>query len=229
MNDYIIKKQKILTEALKDSGASLVGYGDISILNTELSEKYPTAISLCIKYDRKIVDYLDNDEEAFHKHLSSLNPIMNKLIDIITSHLNFWKYEYKTIPIAIPIKNNKQLRNLECFSHKFAATRAGLGWIGKSSLLITSEYGPGVKLCTVLTNADFITAEPITKSSCGTCISCVRACPYNAVKNCNWNVGVKQDKLLDTFICNTKRLDFIPVIGRKSACGYCIKACIKGL
>jgi epoxyqueuosine reductase QueG len=31
--------------------------------------------------------------------------------------------------------------------HKTVATRAGLGWIGKCGLLVTNEYGPGIR-CT---------------------------------------------------------------------------------
>lgn len=38
------------------------------------------------------------------------------------------------------------------FPHKSAAVRAGLGWIGKSSLFITREYGPRIRLSTVLTD-----------------------------------------------------------------------------
>ena len=224
----ISNQQTILTNTLIDNGASLVGYGSISILNTDLSKKYPTSISLCLKYDRKIVNVLDKNEEAFNKHLSSLNPIMDKLVEIVTSYLKLWSYEFKIIPIAIHIKDNEQLRNLKCFSHKFAATRAGLGWIGKSSLLITPEYGPRVKLCTVLTNANFITAEPIVKNNCDKCMRCIKACPYNAIKDNNWHVGIKREKLFDAYICNTKRLEFIPAFGRKSACGDCIKACPKG-
>ena len=120
------------------------------------------------------------------------------------------------------------MAELRSFSHKFAATRAGLGWIGKSSLLITPEYGPKVKLCTVLTNAGFITAEPIVQSNCNNCMRCVKACPYNAIRGSNWKAGIKSDELIDAYKCNTNRLGFVLIIGRKSACGYCIKVCLRG-
>ena len=39
------------------------------------------------------------------------------------------------------------------FASKTAATRAGLGWIGKTALLVTPEWGPAVRLGTVFTYA----------------------------------------------------------------------------
>ena len=41
------------------------------------------------------------------------------------------------------------------FSHKMAAHLAGLGWIGKSCLLVTPQYGPRVRWTTVLTDYPF--------------------------------------------------------------------------
>ncbi len=225
----IINQQKILTNALKTKGASLVGYADISILNTYLSDKYPTAISLCVKYDDSFVDLWKlKNEENYHDSLTKLNPTMNEIIDTCTDQLKQWGYGYKAIPIAIPIKNEKQLNEINCFSHKFAATRAGLGWIGKSSLLITPEFGPKVKLCTVLTNGKFETGNPVETSKCNSCNLCFKACPFNAIKSHDWHIGIERDKLFDAHICNNKRLNAIHVIGRKSACGNCIQACLKG-
>lgn len=37
--------------------------------------------------------------------------------------------------------------------HKTFATKAGLGWIGKSALLITKNYGPALRLSSLLTDA----------------------------------------------------------------------------
>mgnify|MGYP000870264149 FL=1 len=225
MDNDILKKQETLTEALISNGASIVGYGDISVLNNELSRLFPTAVSFGVKYCKSIVDNLDSDEESFNRHLASLNPIINNLIGIITGYFDEWGINYKVIPIAEYIKDNEQLSNLACFSHKFAATRAGLGWIGKSSLLVTPQYGPRIKLCTVLSDAKFTVAEPINESRCGDCTLCVEACPYNAIKGCNWNCHTERDKLFDAYTCNAGRLDYIPLIGRKHSCGLCIKAC----
>ncbi len=219
------QKQEFLIKILKQHGASLVGFGDISFSGIELTRKFPVAISLGVKYEEKIVDNLHTDEESFHNHLIELNIPMERLMKTAEDLLSEWGYQSAAMPIAVPIMSNKQLQELQTFPHKTAATCADLGWIGKCALLVTPEYGPRIKLGTVLTNAPFQTAEPIIKDRCGNCNLCVEACLYGAVHNANWERGMSRDKMLDAYLCNEKRLGYISIIGRKHACGLCLQAC----
>lgn len=225
MAENISEQQKLLIKTLKENGASLVGFGDVSSVKSEITKNFPVAISFGVKYDEKIVDNLHIDEESFHNHLVELNTPIKQLISIIENLLSKWGYKYEAIPINILMKDNQQLRELQTFPHKTAATCAGLGWIGKCALLATPEYGPRIKLGTVLTKASFSTAEPIVKDKCGECTLCIEACPYGAIHNVNWERGIERDKLFDAYVCNEKRLDYIPVIGRKHSCGHCLQAC----
>lgn len=61
-----------------------------------------------------------------------------------------------------------------------AAERAGLGWIGKNSLLITPEFGSYVYLGEMITNVEFPEDEPI-ENQCGECTKCIESCPTNAI------------------------------------------------
>ncbi len=225
MIDNVHEKQKILIKTLQENGASLVGFGDVSFLGNEITRKFPVAISLGVKYEEKIVDNLNTAEESFHNHLVELNIPMERLMNTAEDLLSEWGYQYAAMPIAVPIMSNKQLQELQTFPHKTAATCAGLGWIGKCALLVTFEYGPRIKLGTVLMNAPFQTAEPIVKDRCGNCNLCVEACPYGAVQTLTGSRGMSRNKMLNPYLCNEKRLGYIPIIGRKHACGLCLQAC----
>ena len=45
------------------------------------------------------------------------------------------------------------------FAHKTAATQAGLGWIGKTALLVSPAFGPRVRLATVFTDMPLATGR----------------------------------------------------------------------
>ena len=60
------------------------------------------------------------------------------------------------------------------------ARRAGLGWYGKHTNLLTSAYGSWVFLAEVLTDLDLAPDVPL-KKSCGACAACIPACPTGAI------------------------------------------------
>lgn len=60
------------------------------------------------------------------------------------------------------------------------AQQAGVGWIGKHSNLVSSEYGSWLLLGEVLTTLVLPPDEPAT-DLCGSCTLCIQACPTNAI------------------------------------------------
>ena len=71
---------------------------------------------------------------------------------------------------------------------KHYAVKAGLGFIGKNTTLITKEYGSYVLLGELLTDLEFEYDRPIDPArektgfgTCGTCVRCIEACPSKAL------------------------------------------------
>lgn len=65
-------------------------------------------------------------------------------------------------------------------AEKAFAQRAGIGWIGKHSNVITRDYGSWLFLGEVLTNLELEPDRPHTEH-CGTCTRCIDACPTGAI------------------------------------------------
>jgi epoxyqueuosine reductase len=60
------------------------------------------------------------------------------------------------------------------------AARAGLGFYGKNTLLITQRHGSWVVLGTLVTDVEVEPAEPLS-TNCGSCTLCIDACPTGAL------------------------------------------------
>jgi epoxyqueuosine reductase len=70
---------------------------------------------------------------------------------------------------------------------KAIAVKAGLGWFGHNTLLVTPEFGSWVSLGELLTDLP-LPADLPSSDNCGSCQRCVEACPTNALdedKNLN--------------------------------------------
>lgn len=66
-------------------------------------------------------------------------------------------------------------------SDKHWAARAGLGWIGRHTLLITPQHGTWVNLGEIVTTEECDRYDEPVNHSCGACRSCVDACPNGAI------------------------------------------------
>ena len=99
---------------------------------------------------------------------------------------------------AVPIPTNESIwdegtqRWRSVISQKHAAQAAGLGTIGRHSLLITPEFGSMVWLGCVLCDAQ-LKADALKERICIDCDKCVKVCPVGALENADLNQSVCWD------------------------------------
>ncbi|MGH2632845.1 MAG: tRNA epoxyqueuosine(34) reductase QueG, partial [Tepidiformaceae bacterium] len=60
------------------------------------------------------------------------------------------------------------------------AATAGMGWLGKSTMLLVPGFGPWVLLGAIATTLELTPDEPL-KKTCGSCTRCIVACPTGAL------------------------------------------------
>jgi epoxyqueuosine reductase len=80
-----------------------------------------------------------------------------------------------------PEAEGKPCVDIQPMMDKAWAARAGLGWIGKHSNLITREYGSWVFIGELLLNLELEEEAELVQDHCGTCTICLEACPTNAL------------------------------------------------
>jgi epoxyqueuosine reductase QueG len=108
------------------------------------------------------------------------------------------------------------------FSHTYAAKYAGLGTVGLSRNLLVSEYGPRVRLNSVITAAE-IAGDPMQpKDLCNGCRVCERTCPTGAICSIEGAVvgGLDKDACTSHHILLRNQGNW--------PCGICAKVCPEG-
>ena len=108
-----------------------------------------------------------------------------------------------------------------------AAVRAGVGWWGKNTMVLTPHFGPWQLLGSVVTDAVMPTTKAM-KRDCGSCVACLPACPTGALIA----PGVLDAELCIAYWAQTSGV--IPINMRRAmgdrvyGCDECLDACPPG-
>ena len=187
-------------------------------------DRWPRAIVIAQPYELP-GDCAGYNEETFHAVLEETKFVLDEKIGRIGCLL-----EGQGIDSCLPPASQRDETALEApFPFKHAAVQAGLGWIGKSSVLVTPQHGPRVRLGAILLDYPLASLTPVTADSCGDCHACADACPWSLIRGVAWDPSVPRDALLDFRQCNRQRSRYIASHGRKHECGRCVLACPAGL
>jgi epoxyqueuosine reductase len=225
-----LKRTKYLTgiirKTLEENGACCVGFADISILGLPITHKFRFGICFGIHHDDEIVEELPNDEKWI-KMSELLTEKAARIYQIIQNLIGKWGYHSSRVPSVTRIDELPEPG--EQIPQKTIATLAGLGWIGKSTLLVNPTFGPRIRLATLLTDMPLETNTPIIRSSCGDCRACVDICPVKAIKGNTWSQGMHRSELFEVSRCYDYRWSRKATLGRRLECGLCLKACPLGI
>lgn len=150
--------------------------------------------------------------ELLGPHSDYLNGRLTKAVyDLATI---FRKEGYKSLPLPAAGIPTDQRFLTALVSYKHAAQIAGLGTIGRHSLLITAEYGPRVRLACLATEAPLRASPSIEKEYCISCDACIRECPAQALQE----PGQGEAYSMNKFACRTYRQSGLN-------CSICLKVC----
>lgn len=218
-----------LSEKLKDWGASVSAFADVSGKLPEALKKLPGAVSIGVRLSDAIIDEItDKPTFTYFHHYRTVNT----LIDQITLRGMLFIQEAGYRAMAVPASqtvNDAEQAHYGIFQHKTAAVMAGLGWIGRSGLFISSDYGPRLRLGTILTDMPLKTAGRPMEQNCGECRLCVESCPAMAITGKCWEDGCDRSRLVDVKACSDHMTSRYKHIGRGAVCGICVRVCPHGI
>lgn len=218
-------------------GADFFGIADLSLARKAILEQggsvvagYPRAISIGIALLHPIVDQLPRRAEkaVAVEYRHHAYDVINNRLDLIASTLCsiLQRESYRAFPVPASKRADDE-RICAVFSHKLAAHLAGLGWIGKSCLLITPEAGPRVRWATVLTDAPLEPTGQPMEEQCKDCRECVNICPVEAFTGRPFRENEPREARYDARKCERyhKELEKMTGLG---VCGMCLYVCPHG-
>lgn len=210
---------------LLDEGAALAGFADMAAVPGEERKGLPRAISIAAALNPSIVARIaKGPTQEYFREYGRVNSLLSSLAHRAAELLQ--GRGFVALALEPTTEEFDEVRLRAGLSHKIAATRSGLGWIGKNALVITKTFGAAVRLTTVLTDAPLEPGTPLDVSRCGTCTACVEACPAGAPSGKNWSLGIDRDEFFDARACCRKAAEFCKAAGIDSTiCGICIEAC----
>jgi len=190
--------EKYILGRARELGASLVGiaaaitlknspsYNLLSAVGTEIDGTYATSGAEAFELSEWpetvksiLVIALSHPETApeLDWFFTSGDSVGNSNLIKINRELSIWienNLHVKTYPMPYYVeKGGVYLKD--------AAVFAGLGCIGKNNLLVTSEYGPRVRLRAMLLEAELTPTGPVDFDPCKDCLEyCRKVCPQKA-------------------------------------------------
>ncbi len=207
---------------MRQQGIDIFGTSDVSQAIPEKFRATPYAVSLGVRLSDAVIEAVKGGptKNYFHHYRTA-----NEFLDMCALRCAIELQREGYLAVAIPAsQTTNELGLAGDFAHKTAANLAGLGFIGKSALFITNDFGPRVRFATVLTDMKLESGK-IREPECGACKACADACPCGAITGNKWAKGMRREELVDAELCSRYMKEKYEMIGRGSVCGICAAVC----
>lgn len=214
---------------LMEWGAAFTGCSNVEGQLPDSLKPLKYALTIGVRLSDFIIDQIiDKPTFTYFHHYRTVNT----LIDQLTLRGMLLIQEKGYYAVAVPASQTvKDTEESYCgiFPHKTAAVLAGLGWIGRNGLFVCPEYGPRVRLGTILTDMELPVNDFMLESGCGDCRICVDSCPAMALTGSCWEKGCERSRIFDAKACSEYMNAKFKHIGRGSVCGICMRVCPYGI
>ncbi len=176
-----------LTEDIK-TRAIKYGFNCVGIVSAETYDAYPGHYIGHRDYmcnTPKTKDYMDDAKSLIIMGIGVWDNLFDTVVQI-DDHLEYpdeWRGRYyaRRMTRHLDKLGYKYVLEPDPLSKKRMALMGGIGGFGKQSLIIHPEFGPWMRLRSILTDAELVPTEPFTEDLCGDCEECVKACPVGAL------------------------------------------------
>jgi epoxyqueuosine reductase QueG len=217
-------------------GADYFGIADLSSAHDVILAqggdrvaRYPRAVAIGMVLQDSLVDLLpDKDPEGAILYRHNSYDVINQMLDQIGIRVANELQQAGHSAFPVPASKRTDDKNIcGIFSQKLAAHLAGLGWIGKSCLLITPDHGPRVRWVSILTDAPLHPTGSPGEQQCGACTMCVDICPQNAFTGRPFHHDEPREARFDAAACDRYFREIEKSKG-VAVCGLCLYICPHG-
>lgn len=216
--------QQQLKDFAKELGADIVGFCELPSPPIKELPQLSFAVSVGVKLSDGILKTIDNAPSyMYFQHYRTANTLLDNVAFRLARKIE--ELDYLSFPIAASQSLGKSNPYRGVFPHKTAAALAGLGFVGKSGLFLSNDYGSKVRLATVLTSFPLQAEHPVIENGCGNCTACQKACPAGAIYGELPHTDGTRN--FDAEKCSKYMKEHFQDVGRGSVCGVCIKVCPK--